>query len=153
MAKQLKFMNEKELRILAAQKNIKVEAGIPLKEIRGIISADEENTAKLEPEKPSEILSYDTKLAKEKRIWVRVLNRDLNEGVDFGFTFERHRWHLMNGVVVKLPVSVVDHLKVIRYPMVKYKQGEAGQSVKVKGYYYRFAITPVDAPESVAAAV
>ena len=159
MAKNINFMNEKELRKLAAEKGINPKAGTPLSEIRAAIlySAEPENPGKLKtetpPETPSEILSYDKKLAKEPRPWVRVLNQDLSVGVDFGFTFERHRWHLMNGEVVRLPVSVIDHLKAVRYPMVKYKQGEAGQSVKVKGYYYRFAITEVDEPEPAAAVV
>jgi hypothetical protein len=148
MAKNVKFMSKDELLTLAVEKGLDVSAEMTSKEIRVLLGGPAPK-----PETPSEILLYDEKLKKEPRLWVRVLNRDLSENVDFGFTFERHRWHLMNGEVTRLPESVIEHLKAVRYPVVKYKQGEAGQGVKVKGYYYRFAITPVEAPESVAAAV
>jgi len=148
MAKNMKFMGKDELLTLAVEKGLDVSAEMTSKEIR-VLLGDPVPKA----ETPSEILAYDEKLAKESREWVRVLNRDLNENVDFGFTYEKHRWHLMNGEVCKLPQSVIDHLGAIRYPVVTYKQGEAGQGVKSKGYYYRFAITPVEAPESVAAVV
>ena len=100
-----------------------------------------------EPSTTAKPLTYDEKLAKEPRIWVRVFNRDLEENVDFGFTFEGHRWHLVNGAVTQLPQSVITHLNGIHYPQVKLKQGEAGQAVKVEGSYHRFAITNVEAPK------
>jgi hypothetical protein len=142
MAKNIQFMKKDELLTLAVERGLDVSSEMTSKEIR-VLLGEPVPTA----ETPSKILSYDEKLKKEPRVWVRVLNRDLSENVDFGFTFERHRWHLMNGEVCRLPRSVVEHLKSIRYPVVKYKQGEAGQGVKVHGYYYRFAITTVEAPE------
>lgn len=148
MAKNMKFMSKDELLTLAVEKGLDVSAEMTSKEIRVLLGDPVPK-----PETPSEILSYDEKLKKEPRLWVRVLNQDLEPNVDFGFTFERHRWHLMNGEVTRLPKSVIEHLRAVRYPLVKYKQGEAGQGIKVEGFRYRFAVTPVDAPKSVAAAV
>ena len=148
MAKNINFMSGKELRALAAEKGIEVPENATNREIRKLLGGSE-----LKAETPAEILSYDEKLAKEPRMWVRVLNRDYEEGIDFGFVLERHNWHLVNGAVTRLPVSVINHLKDIRYPKVTYKQGEAGTAVKSEGFYYRFAITEVDAPEPAAAPV
>jgi hypothetical protein len=146
MAKNIKFMNLEELRALAKERGIKVPDGSTSKQIRAVLEPPQ-NPEISEKEKPKEYPTYDEKLKNEPRLWVRVFNRDLDEGVDFGFTFERHRWHLINGAVVKLPVSVIEHLKGVHYPQVRYEQGEAGQTVKVEGSYHRFAITNVDEPD------
>ena len=150
MAKNMKFMNAVELRALAAKKGIVVPGGAVASQIRALIK---ESESAQEPESPpdAKAIPYDKKLATEPRLWVRVFNRDLSEGMDFGFTFEGHRYHLINGEVVRLPQSVIEHLKGIHYPQPKLKQGEAGQAVKTEGSYHRFAVTNVDTPEPVGA--
>jgi len=151
MAKSIKFLKLAELRELAESRGIKVPEGATSAQIRAVLQ--DPNTTKVSKEPRKEYANYDERLKNEPRFWVRVFNRDLTEGVDFSFTYERHRWHLVNGEVVKLPQSVIEHLKCVHYPQVRMEQGEAGQNVKVEGSYHRFAITNVDAPEPVAAAV
>lgn len=146
MAKDIKFLKLAELRALAAERGIDVPEGSTCAQIRLVLQGVKNPEIAKKP-KPT----YDEKLENEPREFVRVFNRDLTEGVDFSFTFEGHLWHLINGEVVKLPKSVIEHLKEIGYPQVRYEQGEAGQSVKVKGAYHRFAITNVDAPKEAVA--
>lgn len=162
MAKDMKFLKLEELRALATKRGIDVPVGATSAQIRAVLQDPDASSRILRLQEESKkanrpldpkFANYEEKLKNEPREWVRVFNRDLNEGVDFSFTFERHRWHLINGEVVRLPRSVVEHLKGIHYPQVRYEQGEAGQTVKVEGSRHRFAITNVDAPKPVAATV
>lgn len=73
---------------------------------------------------------------------VRVKNQDLNDGVDFTFTFEGRAFRLINNGVHNLPRSVIEHLELLSYPYKTYVPGqESGQSMQVTGKRFRFAIT------------
>lgn len=75
---------------------------------------------------------------------VRVKNLDLNDGVDFTFTFEGTPYRLVNNAAHRLPKSVVKHLKGIAYPFRRYVEGqESGQAMPVAGKRHRFAVTPL----------
>lgn len=151
MAKQIQFMKKDELLALAAEKKVDVpKCFTTAGQIKAYLKVCLEKSLTTESV-AREPNPYNEKLKTEPRLWVRVFNRDLAEGIDFGFTFEGHRYHLMNGEVVQLPQSVITHLNGVHYPQTKLKQGEAGQAIKVEGSYHRFAITSVEAPkESIA---
>lgn len=80
---------------------------------------------------------------------VRVLNKDLNEGVDWNFCFgidpankrQMKRYRLINNAAHLLPKSVIMHLRSLGYPYTRYEPGrESGQAMQVAGQYKRFAI-------------
>jgi len=100
------------------------------------------------------------KKAKEKGdplVKVRVKNMDLNDGVDWVFSFELNKdkksmksYHLVNNAVHRLPLSVVRHLRKVVYPYKRYIPGqESGQAMQVAGEYHRFIVTEIE--EDVAA--
>lgn len=82
-------------------------------------------------------------------IAVRILNRDLNEGVDWNFCFERDpdnpkqmkRYHLINNAAHLLPRKAIFHLRSIGYPYTRYEPGQdSGHAMQVAGQYKRFMI-------------
>ncbi len=74
-------------------------------------------------------------------IKVRVKNQDLNDGVDYMFTFEGKTYRLINNEEYELPTSVCEHLKKIAYPFSRYVPGsESGQAMKIAGKRYRFSV-------------
>lgn len=81
-------------------------------------------------------------------VTVRVKNQDLNDGVDFAFTYEGKPYHLVNNAVHKLPRSVVEHLRRIAYPYKRYvppeEGGVSGHAMQVAGQYRRFAVTEIE---------
>lgn len=94
-------------------------------------------------------------------IWVRVKNMDLNDGVDFNFSFGRNKdipkqmkvYHLLNNEVVRLPKSVIKHLRSLAYPYKRYvPDQEEGHAMQVAGTYRRFAVTEVEPEDAIAVA-
>jgi len=90
-------------------------------------------------------------------IAVRVKNMDLNDGVDFTFSFGRRKdnpdlmqaYHLINNAAHRLPKSVVEHLKHCNYPYKRYVPGqESGRAMQVAGTYRRFVVQELT-PEEV----
>lgn len=79
-------------------------------------------------------------------IAVRVKNQDLNDGVDYVFTYEGVTYKLINNAVHKLPKSVCEHLKLIAYPYRRYvPDQESGKAMQIAGKYYRFSVMEVAA--------
>lgn len=79
-------------------------------------------------------------------IKVRVKNQDLNDGVDYAFTFEGTTFKLINNAIHNLPKSVCDHLKAIAYPYTRYVPGqESGKAMQIAGKYYRFSVMEIAA--------
>lgn len=71
----------------------------------------------------------------------RVKNMDLNDGVDFAFSYEGKGYHLINNAAHLLPKSVIEHLKRIAYPYKRYVSGqESGRAMQVAGRYNRFVV-------------
>jgi len=93
-------------------------------------------------------------------IAVRVKNMDLNDGVDWVFSYEYDRekkqmkgYHLINNAVHLLPKSVIAHLRAVVYPYKRYVSGqEPGRAMQVAGKYHRFVITEVEKEEAIAVA-
>lgn len=90
-------------------------------------------------------------------IWVRVKAQDLNDGVDFKFSFGRKKenpsqmktYHLLNNEVVRLPKSVIEHLKHKAYPYKRYIPGQdSGHAMQVAGKYRRFTVTELTEAEA-----
>lgn len=88
------------------------------------------------------LLAQKAKAKGDPLINVRVMNQDLNDGVDFGFFFEGTLYKLINGAAHALPRSLIEHLKKLAYPFKRYEpKGESGRCMVVAGRRYRFAIT------------
>lgn len=93
-------------------------------------------------------------------IAVRVKNMDLNDGVDWVFSYEYDKelkqmkgYHLINNAVHMLPKSVVKHLRSVVYPYKRYVPGaESGRAMQVAGKYHRFVVTEVEKEEAIAVA-
>jgi len=94
-------------------------------------------------------------------IAVRVKNMDLEDGVDWVFSFEYDEdkkqmksYHLVNNAVHMLPKSVVNHLRKVVYPYKRYVPGaESGHAMQVAGEYRRFSVTEVEKEDIDAVAV
>lgn len=95
------------------------------------------------------------KIKESKHQWVRVFDTGLKEGVDFAFNYEGLQIRLISGDPVHLSEILINHLKHCGYPKTQLKQGEAGGTIKVKGFHHRFNVVPCEPPakEDVAAAV
>jgi len=77
-------------------------------------------------------------------IKVKVKSMDLNDGVDFAFSYENKGYHLINNAVHLLPRSVVKHLRSLAYPFKRYvPSAESGQAMQVAGTYTRFVIQEI----------
>lgn len=95
--------------------------------------------------------SIRARLDGEPHHWVQVFYQGLDDGVDFGFTYEGIPFKLYSGKPVSLPESVIKHLKGCAYPITKLKQGEAGQGkVKVHGRHHNFNVVNCEAPAKAA---
>lgn len=85
-------------------------------------------------------------------VWCKVRNMDIPlDGVDFAFSLKKptqeydkspmKTYHLLNNTEVRLPRSVIDHLKTLSYPYKRYVAGqEEGHAMQVAGRYDRFVI-------------
>jgi copper chaperone CopZ len=109
-------------------KNDKIKAGFEIEKVSCLKCQERINAAYSE--------------AKDPIVRVTIHNKDIKEdGVDFQFTFEGRSYHCLNGAIHRLPQSVVNHLRGIKYPVKAYKEGqESGQSIVVTGEYHRFTI-------------
>jgi hypothetical protein len=102
---------------------------------------------KQKEEKAAEqIKGMNARLDAEPHHWVQVFNKGLDDGVDFGFRFEGVQFKLYSGKPVYLAESVIKHLKGCGHPIVKLKQGEAGQAVKEEGFHHNFNVVNCEAP-------
>lgn len=90
-------------------------------------------------------------------IWCRVKAQDLNDGVDFKFSFGRKKdnpsqmktYFLINNAAVRLPKSVIDHLKTLNYPFRRYiPDQESGRAMQIAGKYRRFTVTELTEAEA-----
>lgn len=95
------------------------------------------------------VLTKKAQVADDPLIVVRVKNMDLNDGVDFTFSFGRDKenpkqmkgYHLVNNAVHRLPRSVVEHMRTLSYPYKRYVPGtESGRAMQVAGRYTRFVV-------------
>ena len=80
-------------------------------------------------------------------VWCRIINRQLNDGVDFQFTFEGKLYHLVNGRPRKIPKSLIVHLRGLHHPVTKLDQGEAGGNVLKEGSYNRYIVNELSEEE------
>lgn len=95
-------------------------------------------------------------------IEVKIDAKDLPDGVDWPFSFERpakldkkgkviksypiKHYRLISGAKHKLPLSVVEHLENCAYPIKKYKENAPeGQSMVISGMRHRFSISRLGA--------
>jgi len=95
------------------------------------------------------LLAKRAKVKGDPLMSVRVKNMDLNDGVDFAFSFGRDPdkpkqmkgYHLVNNAIHMLSKSVVKHLRSLAYPYKRYVPGqESGRAMQVAGTYTRFVI-------------
>lgn len=106
------------------------------------------NAKKQRQEKAAEqVKDMKARLDAEPHHWVQVFNKGLDDGVDFGFTYEGITFKMYSGKPVKLAESVIKHLKGCAYPITTLKQGEAGQAVKVAGFHHNFNVVNCEAPK------
>ena len=103
-------------------------------------------------EKCKELLLAKAQKAGDPLVRCKVLNRELNDGVDFGFYLRTEvdgkgkrkgtTYKLINNAIHMLPRSVIEHLKKIGYPYRQYKADqESGQSMIMMGKKFRFVVT------------
>lgn len=94
------------------------------------------------------ILTKKSQTKGDPLIWVKVKNMDLNDGVDFAFFYEGKSYHLINNARVRLPKSVIEHLRCCSYPYKRYVPGqESGHAMQVAGKHDRFVIQEIKEPD------
>lgn len=124
---------------------------------KGTALADEQ---KINCKKCQGILAKKAEAKGDPLIAVRVKNMDLNDGVDWVFSYEYDKvkkqmkgYHLINNAVHMLPKSVVAHLRAVVYPYKRYVPGqESGRAMQIAGKYHRFVVTEVEKEEAAAVA-
>lgn len=81
----------------------------------------------------------------EKTIQVIFINNEFPRA-DLEFTFDRRRWHLLDGKTHKLPLHVVEHLNGLVVPEAQYETDpKTGQMTMVRQYLrHRFTCQPTN---------
>ncbi len=94
-----------------------------------------------------------------KMVKARILNKGLEEGVDFAFNWRRDavekpdgslhrfpilRYHLVNGEIYTLQEALVEHLEQLSFPFRKYKENAPeGESMPIVGKQSCYAISRI----------
>jgi hypothetical protein len=94
-----------------------------------------------------EYLENQAKKKNDPLVWCQIYNRDLPDGTDFQFTFEGKLYHIVSGGTIRIPQSLIVHLRSLHYPTPKYEQGESGGAIKVEGTYHRFIVNELSDDE------
>lgn len=111
------------------------------KNICGTTGTGVKDEQKVTCPKCQEYLSAKAQGTGDPLIWCKVKNEDLEDGVDFGFYYEGKSYLLYNNKKVRLPKSVIEHLRLVGYPYKRYvPDQEEGHAMQVAGFYQRFVI-------------
>lgn len=139
---------EVEAALAALQKTSEAQAK-ELEELKAKAEADKLAAKKrIEEQAKAQVKDTQARLDAEPHQWVQVFNQGLADGVDFGFHYEGVGFKLYSGRPVKLPESVIKHLKGCSFPIIIEKQGEAGQGpVRVHGKHHNFNVVNCEPPE------